>query len=80
MRRKSSRSAQAVEANDTAKVEAESAALQEATFALSSRLYQQAGSETPEGASGAAGNGFHQGTETPNEDVIDAEFKSEEKA
>ena len=69
---------QAVEANDTAKVESESAALQEATYALSSRLYQQASAETPEG--GPESNGHQQGAGTPNDDVIDAEFKSEEKA
>lgn len=72
---------QAVEAGDTARVESESAALQEASYALSTRLYQQAGADNSQGGDSGMGSANHpQGAETPNDDVIDAEFKSEEKA
>jgi molecular chaperone DnaK len=70
---------QAVEAGDTARIESESNALQEASYALSTRLYQQASAENPQGDAGT-GNSYEKGAETPHDDVIDAEFKSEEKA
>jgi molecular chaperone DnaK len=71
----------AVESDDTSRVESALTTLQEATYQLSSRLYQQAGAEggTPPGGE-APGNGHQPGAQTPNDDVIDAEFKSEDKA
>ncbi len=72
----------AVESDDSARIETELNALQQATYELSSRLYQQSAGQ-PEGGSQDGTNGYHPGTETPNAqpdgDVIDAEFKSEEK-
>jgi chaperone protein DnaK len=69
----------ALEADDAGRIESEMNALQEATFALSQRLYQEA-----QAASGpeAGQNGHQPGSNaaSANDDVIDAEFKSEEKA
>jgi hypothetical protein len=71
-----------VEANDDARIESELNALQQATYELSSRLYQQTAASEG-GAQAPGGNGYHPGTETtgarPEGDVIDAEFKSEER-
>lgn len=69
----------AVESDDESRVETALNALQEATYQLSSRLYQEAASQ-PEGGE-AGSNGYQPGPATDaNDDVIDAEFKSEEKA
>ncbi len=74
----------AVEADDSALVETELTALQQATYEVSTKLYQQASSA--DGADGANTNGtgdtngYHEGGTKPDDDVIDAEFKTEEKA
>jgi molecular chaperone DnaK len=62
-----------VDSNDLDRVETALNALQEASFKLSSRLYQQTASENPQGS-----NGYQSGTEKPKQDdVIDADFKTE---
>jgi molecular chaperone DnaK len=69
----------AMEGDDTARIKSTTEELQQASYRLSEMLYQQAdaagaagdshaGGETPEGAAE---------THAPQDDVIDAEFKSE---
>jgi molecular chaperone DnaK len=70
----------ALEGDDTARLKDKTEALQQASYKLSEILYQQA-----DGGGTAGGNGHHPGAETegaeeaakPQDDVIDAEFKSE---
>jgi molecular chaperone DnaK len=68
----------AVEADDDSQMETTLTALQEATYQLSSRLYQESAGQ-PEGAEGYQ-NGTGPVRDTPQDDVIDADFKAEEKA
>ncbi len=70
----------ALEGDDTARLKDKTEALQQASYKLSEILYQQA-----DGGGTAGGNGHQPGAETegaeeaakPQDDVIDAEFKSE---
>jgi molecular chaperone DnaK len=70
----------AVESDDADRVNRELTALQEATYALTSRLYQQT-AQQEQGANGAGDpgtNGHNPGGATAaNDDVIDADFKTE---
>jgi molecular chaperone DnaK len=74
----------ALEADDASRIKTATEELQQASYKLSEILYRQAEGPSTNGATG--GDGFH-GAETPegaeqtagaaNDDVIDAEFKSE---
>jgi molecular chaperone DnaK len=63
----------AVESGDASEIETKINALQESTYQLSSRLYQQA---TQDGEPSANGQG-PTGPQSGKDDVIDAEFKTE---
>ncbi|MDX1932809.1 MAG: molecular chaperone DnaK [Capsulimonadales bacterium] len=63
----------AMESGDNGRTETALTALQESSYKLSSRLYQQTASENP-----AGGNGHQAGPDKAREDdVIDADFKAE---
>jgi len=76
---------EALNGEDTAGLETALNDLQQATYELSSRLYQQSAAAEQQGQPGADGaNGHHPGAQTPTGtptegDVIDAEFKSEDR-
>ena len=72
----------AVDSDDSAGLETALNALQQATYELTSRLYQQAaateGGASPDDKTQAYTNGTGDTTgTTPNDDVIDADFKTE---
>ncbi len=71
----------ALNGDDTAAVETALGELQQATYEMSNRLYQQNAAQEEDGAAGT--NGHQPGAQTPSGtpegDVIDAEFKSDDK-
>jgi len=72
---------EALNGDDTAAVETALGELQQATYEMSNRLYQQNAAPGEDGAAGT--NGHQPGAQTPSDtpegDVIDAEFKSDDK-
>jgi molecular chaperone DnaK len=72
----------AVESDDATRIESAMNDLQQASYGLSERLYKEAAAQDASAAGaadGAGANGYQAGTQTPHDDVIDAEFKPEEK-
>lgn len=67
---------EALGSEDASRIESELTALQEATYQLSSRLYQQASGETDGAPNGYPSGGPH-APKSDKDDVIDAEFKTE---
>ncbi|HVK03428.1 MAG TPA: molecular chaperone DnaK [Armatimonadaceae bacterium] len=68
----------ALEADDSSRIETEINGLQEATFALSQRLYQQ--TAQTEGSDADGQGSPQQAQQASGDDVIDAEFKADDKA